>query len=816
MQPWAVFLGGRDLEMVEIAKLLAGRGDVEVHDRRLPWGATASAYAAEIRAAVGRGQSVVVVELPDELPADVPRERVTWIDHHGALAGADRPTSIEQVFALLGFPPDEWTRDLTLVAANDRGHVRALQATGATPDEVVAIRARDRQAQGISEAEDEQGRDAAGRAETRCGGRLTAVRLPHARTATVTDVLDAGLGGPGYANLVVFCPGQTVFYGSGRCVEALRKSYPDGWSGGELPERGYWGIARSLPESEILPRLETAIVTKPAADIEVKAFHHTLLWPLLMKQGEDAQDKPIKPFVDAFLAAGWTEQVGNANGVHPDYTYEEVVYFHPFVRDFLFGDGETPSEKRSLRRFKRTDVTSVTVDIKPDDDKPAEWFVKTLRVERVELFLVRPRVAMLMIEVSNRNPDANFDPRIEPKLRDTRGHITLAEVLHLQSRLRRIYPPFFEKGKYGECPASVAWHGKNLVCPPAATESDFRRFVVAGAEPPVFAHWLAFFQDAQGRGSVRPLQSLADLKTDGLFLQQLLDDRMPGLSFIAVDEPDEIEPKDCDLFPAFDPPGFNYEYKFADGLREGFRYTRFSHYGTTYYCNGTSFTTVCNTSVFNGKCYSNLLLGHFRRHYTHLAVIAQFQHAALLYFAAELAGTPKGLAGRRSIDEYANPAWRDRIRRLQQRFLKFRTRSYFTEVSNQIQPKDLFRIWTGHLGTADLFARVSATNSEMYEAIEGHEVKELAAEQAKLGRIAGIFLPFSLALSSLSVLFAGDFLPSYARLVDSSDDVMTWRNWYKTPHLLATVTALAAIVLLARFVGVWLCCKITRLRANGR
>ena len=802
MNPWAIFLGGRDLEMVEIAKLVTGRADVDVHDRQLPWGATASAYTAEIRAALDRGRSVIVVELPDDLPADVPRERITWVDHHGACAGADRPTTVEQVFALLGFASDQWTRDLTLVAANDRGHIRALQAAGATPEEIAAIRARDRQAQGITASEEAEGRAAAGRAETRCAGRLTVVRLPHARTATVTDVLDAGLGGPGYANLVVFCPGQTVFFGSGRCIDALRKSYPDGWHGGELPERGYWGLARSLAESEILPRLETAIVTKPAAEIAVKAFHHTLLWPLLMRQGTDTQDKPIQPFIQAFEAAAWVEQGVESNGVHPDYDYAEVVYFHPFVRDFLFGDGDTPKEKRSLRRFKRTDITGVTVDIKPDAAKPEEWFVKTLRVERVELFLIRPRVAMLMIEVSNRNHEINFDPSIEPKLAETRGYITLAEVLQLQSRLRRIYPPFFLKGQYGECAASVTWHGKGFACPPAETESDFRAFVVEGAEPPVFAHWQAFFQDAHGRGSVRPLRSLADLKTDGLFLQQLLDDRMPGLSFIAVDNPDEIQEKDCDLFPAFDPLGFNYQEAFTDGLRDSFRYTRFSHYGTTYYCNGTSLTTVCNTSVFNGKCFSDLLLGHFRRHYTHLAVIAQFQHAALLYFAGELAGTPKGLAGRRSIDEYANPAWRDRIRRLQQRFLKFRTRSYFTEVSNQIQPKDLFRLWTGHLGTADLFARVSATNGEMYEAIEGHEVKELSAEQANLGRIAAIFLPLSLALSLLSVLFAGDFLPSYAKLAEKSDGIFDLTNSYKSPHSLAILTV--AILAVAGMVSCWL------------
>ena len=257
MTPWAVFLGGHDLEMVEIARLLAARPDVQVHDRALAWGATASAYIAEIRDALTRGKAAVLVELADDLPADVPRDRLTWVDHHGPLAGADRPTSIEQLFALLDFPPETWTRDLTLVSANDRGHIPAMLRAGATAEEVRDIRARDRHAQGITPDEERLGREAVGRAESHMGGRLTVVRLAHARTATVTDPLDPAFGGPGCENLLVLCPAQTVFFGSGRCIDALRAAHPDGWFGGELPDRGYWGVARTIALPDLLPLMES-------------------------------------------------------------------------------------------------------------------------------------------------------------------------------------------------------------------------------------------------------------------------------------------------------------------------------------------------------------------------------------------------------------------------------------------------------------------------------------------------------------------------------------------------------------------------------
>ncbi len=45
---FALFLGGHDLEMVEIGRLLVGRQDVAVFDRKLQWGAKASAYLDDI------------------------------------------------------------------------------------------------------------------------------------------------------------------------------------------------------------------------------------------------------------------------------------------------------------------------------------------------------------------------------------------------------------------------------------------------------------------------------------------------------------------------------------------------------------------------------------------------------------------------------------------------------------------------------------------------------------------------------------------------------------------------------------------------
>ena len=81
----------------------------------------------------------MLIELIDDLPGDLSRNHLTFVDHHGAAAGQDRPTAIEQVFALLDFPAELWTNDLALVAANDRGHIEGLRRAARRPTRSVTF-----------------------------------------------------------------------------------------------------------------------------------------------------------------------------------------------------------------------------------------------------------------------------------------------------------------------------------------------------------------------------------------------------------------------------------------------------------------------------------------------------------------------------------------------------------------------------------------------------------------------------------------------------------------------------------------------------
>lgn len=237
--------------MEEIGSLIRKHAPAaELADKRLGWGeAAASVYERQIRAALLAGDQPVLVELRPDLPRDVIEECLI-IDHHGPLAGAERPTSLEQVFALLRLPDRDWTRRRQLVAANDRGWVPELRAAGASPEEIATIRREDRAAQGITAEQERAGEDAMTRRSLAIGGELVVVHLAHDRVAVVTDRLALETEAP--LDVLILSSNQVNFSGRGGWVLALDRAFPGGWYGGALPAHGFWGRTHPLPRLDLL------------------------------------------------------------------------------------------------------------------------------------------------------------------------------------------------------------------------------------------------------------------------------------------------------------------------------------------------------------------------------------------------------------------------------------------------------------------------------------------------------------------------------------------------------------------------------------
>lgn len=253
------FLGGRDLEMETIAALLAEHAPGRAVDRRLAWGARASAYRDEIAATLAAGETPILIELEDDMPIETDRTGLVFVDHHGARAGEERPTSLEQVFDLLNLDRDRhWSRWHDLVAANDRGHVRALRALGADAAEIRRVRDADRRAQGVTSAEEVEAERAIAAREAR--GRLTIVTAESTTSSAIGDFMEPEYGGPGGENLLVLLPESASFFGDGAVVQALAAK-SGSWSGGDLPRRGFWGLRVSRAAQPALVEEVAALVS---------------------------------------------------------------------------------------------------------------------------------------------------------------------------------------------------------------------------------------------------------------------------------------------------------------------------------------------------------------------------------------------------------------------------------------------------------------------------------------------------------------------------------------------------------------------------
>jgi len=223
------FLGGQDLEMQEIRGLLEAKGQ-PFDDARPGWGAGTALYADRMAQVAAEGKIPVAIELTPDAP--VPPQTV-MVDHHGARA--HEPASIIQVAQLIGA---DLTRDQRLVAANDAGYINAMRREGASTEEILAIRARDRAAQGITPEQEAQAERAIERADANGGiaspDGLKVVRCPHARTAAVVDRYRARPDGGPKGILVLSDDGEVNYSGPGHIAKQLAGYFPEhSWSGGE-------------------------------------------------------------------------------------------------------------------------------------------------------------------------------------------------------------------------------------------------------------------------------------------------------------------------------------------------------------------------------------------------------------------------------------------------------------------------------------------------------------------------------------------------------------------------------------------------------
>jgi hypothetical protein len=244
-------IGGHDLEMVEIIKILDSL-EIPYIDAALDWNNAiweaykGISYLASIEEALSCKTQVYGIELRGEI---IPGCKL--IDHHNEFQHL--PASIEQVAELLEVKLDPWQQ---LVAANDKGYIPAMKKMGATQEEIDNIRRADRKVQGVTVEEEKQAEmDIASSIKI---NDLVIIKTTLERFSPIPDKLFGKTN-----KLLIYNHSTLNYYGKGKnnVADQFRQMVDSGKAyegGGKL---GFFGISKDAFDRDEIIKIKEKVIS---------------------------------------------------------------------------------------------------------------------------------------------------------------------------------------------------------------------------------------------------------------------------------------------------------------------------------------------------------------------------------------------------------------------------------------------------------------------------------------------------------------------------------------------------------------------------
>ena len=510
--------------------------------------------------------------------------------------------------------------------------------------------------------------------------------------------------------------------------------------------------------------------------VSVRRMSLILMWPLALDMAPaalaapegDPAEEGRRLTAEILRARGWTDAdpLTHAVRAEPDdgppqvVAYQEYVYFHRYVQRFLYGRGpEAP-----MWVLRRDDIKAVEVAF----GEPRAFTV-TLAVDRLRVHLFDAGAAVLVAEVS-----AGKETRVRPAAGEPRA-LAFDDVLVIQNRFRRAYPPYWIGDEAKEFPQKVRWLARAgdenaFVEGVAISEEDARNWAVqapaGGLNAPVATWWSGLLPGMNIEG--------APAVEDAPHWRHVVDERMPSMLWLSVDDPRAILKGDWWRLAFADDPGANpapYAKDFLEREPSVF-YDRFwepnrngpADQTTRYSFAGYHFAVVGGGGDDGAAgFFENILRNHFRHHYAQMGLICHFHYAALLASsnAISLAVRDNGGPGRA-----AESGLRDAIADIRRRHLKFTHSYWFTGVSNQMQGGEMFERWRRSLGTDMLYPEVSAELASATGFLDDRAQEHQAEAAQRLNVIVA-----ALGMLALAVTIIGIALGSSG----ADEDASPWR-----------------------------------------
>ena len=537
------------------------------------------------------------------------------------------------------------------------------------------------------------------------------------------------------------------------------------------------------------------------ADKTVRQFRQILLWPLqLTATQEGVQIQNHSELFAQLQNNPWREL---ADPFAEDQTrflerhYREFVTFLPHVQRFLYGQGMGESVKRSygespIRAFRRSDIAKVRMTAAQGEE------AALFDIERAELyFFYDLDIVILALEIGAEN-------------------VSLARVQDMLFKFGRAYPAYWENnGAAAHCLKQVEWlshAGEVLAVADYERREKYLAFVRQHRAPCIASHWEYLLE---------PMALHHSERKGAIRYRQIEHYRMPSLAYLALDGPTQLSRGDFARLAlaaeAGDSSTLPYSEQYLADFEQRYCYDRHwdehgsSRRNTRFMCSSHGFVMVGNS---NEKFFIDAetgLLCQFRHQYFLLGLIVYFHRAALLMLSDRLivAISKLDIQQPDSIRQFKRA-----IRHTQEIFLRFTHRYWFHEVSEQVPVRDLFRRWSGQLGTDQLFAETREEIDDMSHYLERDNLRRQANTVVRLtvvttfgliGTVATGFLGMNLIavadqpLLAKIVYFLAVFIPVMA---------LTFYTIMKSKRLsdfldLLPDERVSSKAKLAAFIGVW-------------
>lgn len=434
----------------------------------------------------------------------------------------------------------------------------------------------------------------------------------------------------------------------------------------------------------------------------------------------------------------------NQSELEKQYEYQEFVYFHNFVSQFLFeksgvSDGCLPA----LNIFKREDIRFAEVVL-----AKGEKAVK-LSVDRINLYFFDIGVAVLVVELSNQEK------------------LGMNDVMSISNQLRRVYPPYWEGDVASQFPKDVKWL-KNI-CPKAEKKNplnsskdqktDYIDHVNAQRYAPVAPHWRGLLEPLSFESYVKTLSG-KDVDKCLSGWRQIVDERIPNMAYIGTAKIKDITKGDWIRLCCVDMPDGSgagtlpYGSKFLESFEENHMYDRFwfpeNGKGTRYLCAGYSFLAVASPE---NNFADKIKTVHFRRQYFQIGLIVHLQMAALLAISGYLSDVVRNFHKQPEKGKENNgfDVLENSISKLREEFLRFTHCYWFTGVSNQVQGQEIYDLWRKNLNMQVLYDEVANELKEADNFLTLKRQEDIADETRNLTWLAALGLPIALAVGFLGM-----------------------------------------------------------------